>query len=67
MTWFAVTLGSFAFFAFFGFGEEAIAEYKRFFAWFTATILRQRPQAPVLPTIRYVFSCLCSNPHLMGL
>jgi hypothetical protein len=45
----APVIGSWDFFLFFGFGNEAMAPYRTAFAWFTRTIL---PDSS-LPTFRY--------------
>lgn len=55
--WWITPIGSVCFFAFFGFGEEAIAEYKRIGRWFMRTVLRREiSDNSRLPTfVGYVF------------
>ncbi|CAE6382660.1 Pheromone B beta 1 receptor OS=Schizophyllum commune GN=BBR1 PE=3 SV=2 [Rhizoctonia solani AG-1 IB] len=50
LTWYIIPITSVIFFAFFGFGQEAKAEYIKYFNWVKTRILRIKPKAqPVLP------------------
>lgn len=50
LTWFIVPITSVIFFAFFGFGQEAKAEYAKTFRWVKVNVFRIKPKAkPVLP------------------
>ncbi|KAG8933689.1 hypothetical protein FRC01_007619 [Tulasnella sp. 417] len=53
ITWYIPVVGSVLFFIFFGFGQDAMTEYRRFFTWIRIHVF-QRPPKPsnesVLPT-----------------
>ncbi|KAF8707532.1 Pheromone A receptor, partial [Rhizoctonia solani] len=50
LTWYIIPITSVIFFAFFGFGQEAKAEYVKYFNWVKTRIFRIKPKAqPVLP------------------
>jgi len=48
--WWAMPASSFIFFLFFGFGEEAVKEYRRVWTWFKKTILRRKVEKPFVST-----------------
>lgn len=53
ITWYVTVVGSVLFFIFFGFGQDAITEYRRFFTWIQVHVFRRTPKPSneiVLPT-----------------
>lgn len=62
ITWYSPTLGCVLFFVFFGFGQDAMTEYRHVYAWIRVNIFRRSPRPSndsVLPTFRYVVSLCC--------
>jgi len=57
--WWTMPASSIIFFLFFGFGEEAMKEYRRVWAWFKKTVLRRKDEKSSLFSAstpsRYVF------------
>ncbi|KAF5329526.1 hypothetical protein D9619_009306 [Psilocybe cf. subviscida] len=68
LLWWAMPISAYIFFVFFGFGEEAKKEYKRFYAWFRKAVLR-RPadDKKGLPMCSFPSSCSPKLLHLVNL
>lgn len=63
ITWYIPVVGSVLFFIFFGFGQDAMTEYRRILNWVRVSILRQPLKASnesVLPTFRLETNPLAS-------
>ncbi|KAK7030194.1 pheromone B beta 1 receptor [Favolaschia claudopus] len=48
--WWTIPASTFIFVAFFAFGNEAMAEYKKAFGWVRKTVFRFRPSSPTSPS-----------------
>ncbi|CAE6475099.1 unnamed protein product [Rhizoctonia solani] len=72
LTWYIIPITSVIFFAFFGFGQEAKAEYTKYFNWVKTRIFRIKPKVqPVLPVSARgginTFSSTMSTPAVIKL
>ena len=65
--WWSIPASSFIFFAFFGFGEEAVKEYMKIWTWFKIVVLRKRSSEKKGMNLgrstgsRFVFFWLCPS------